>query len=255
MSLLEKMTSGPLERPFWMIVHGSPGCGKTTFASGAPDPLFFDIDNRTAHLDVKRVPVTSWNDLLEGLRDVGRLTKEGKPPCKTVVIDTLDHAELLLWAHMLETLRDKDGGKYNSIEEIGGGYFKGYTMALEVGWKKLVMVIEALRAIGINTIMIAHSNIKAVNNPEGKTWDQWQMKLDRRANGFLREKVDLMGFAKFEDGARQNRGELKAKGYTTGERVLCFAHSAAYETKPGMKVVDSVPLVWEAFETAMKKEE
>ena len=251
MSLLSRMTSGKQTRPVWMIVHGAPGVGKTTFAQGAPDPLFFDIDNRTAHLDVKRVPIGTWTELIDGLREVYKLTKEGKPPCKTVVIDTVDHAELLLWAHMLETLRDKEGQRYNSIEEVGGGYFKGYTMALEIGWKKLVMAIEALRNEGINAIMIAHSNIKPANNPEGKSWDQWVMKLDRRANGYLREKVDLMGFAKFDDVARQNRGEMKAKGFTTGERVLCFGHSAAYETKPGMAIADSMELSWKAFEESI----
>jgi len=245
------MTQGRQNKPVFVMVHGAPGVGKTTFAAGAPDPLIFDCDRRTAHLDVKRVEPKTWTELLDGLREVYKLAKSGAPPCKTVVIDTLDHAELLLWEHLLDTCRDKEGNKYQSIEEIGGGYFKGYVIAVEQGWKRLALALEALRNEGLHIILLAHSNIKPFNNPEGQGWDQWVMKLDRRANGFMREKVDLMGFAKFEDMARKGRGELKAKGISSGDRVLCFGHSAAYESKSGVNVSDTMPLSWDALMAAL----
>lgn len=246
MTLLSSMTQGPQKRPIRLLVHGVAGVGKSTFASGAPDPLFFDVENRTGHLAVKRVRPKTWQELISGLGEVYQATKAGKPPCKTVVIDTVDHAEVLLMAH----LRDKY--EVDSVEDIGGGFGKWTTMAIESGWKPLLAGLEALEDLGLHVVLVAHSEVKPFQNPEGPAYDQWVLKVNKKAAGYIRERVDLVGFARFEDSAVKEKGALKAKGISTGERVLCFGHSAAFESKMGIPVEETVPLSWEDFAKELK---
>lgn len=75
-----------------VVVYGPEGIGKSTFAAQFPNPLFIDTEGGTKHMDVARTPKpTSWVMLLG-------LVKEciADPSlCGTLIIDTMDWAELL----------------------------------------------------------------------------------------------------------------------------------------------------------------
>jgi hypothetical protein len=74
----------------------------------------------------------------------------------------------------------------------------------------------------------------------------------------VREKVDLVGFAHFEDFSKKENPKdklAKAKAITTGDRVLTFSHHPAFETKKGVPMSDEVKLSWTAFEAALKSNE
>ena len=49
------ITGGKLIRPQKVVIYGSEGIGKTTFAAAFPDPLFIDTEGGTAQMDVKRL--------------------------------------------------------------------------------------------------------------------------------------------------------------------------------------------------------
>jgi hypothetical protein len=233
--LLSRMVAGPVERPVSVIVYGPPGCGKSTFAAGAPDPVFIDCDNRTAHLDVRRIKPDSWDEVLE----VFRLAATGQLKCQTLVIDTLDHAELLLHKHLCEV------HKAETIEEIGGGYGKGYIAALGE-WRVFGVAMDAIRARGIGLVLLAHSAVKNHKNPAGDDYERIELKLDKRAHGFLRERVDGVGFADFDTIiVKSKEGKTKAK--STGKVTLKFTPSAAFESKRFAKFPETCALDWAAF--------
>ena len=79
------------------------------------------------------------------------------------------------------------------------------------------------------------------------------MKLRPDTAYFLISEMDYIGFACFEDMANKNSKFSKAKGVTTGERVLKFEHSAAYDSKDGKGVDDVLPLDWNAFTESIEK--
>jgi hypothetical protein len=233
--LLSRITTGAVERPVSLIVHGGPGVGKSTFAAGAPDPLFIDCDNRTAHLDVKRIAPTGWEDILE----IFRLVARGELPCKTIVIDTLDHAEMLLWAHLVAV------AGVTTIEEVGGGYGKGYIAALGE-WRRLAAGMDAVRARGVNVVMLAHSADKGHKNAVGEDYARIEVALDKRATGFLSQRVDAIGYAAFDTVVVKNK-EGRAKAKTSGNTTLSFKPSAAVATKRFARFPEACALTWEAL--------
>jgi hypothetical protein len=233
--LLTKITTGTIERPVSVIVYGVAGCGKSTFAAGAPDPLFIDCDNRTAHLDVRRLKPDTFEDLIE----VTKLIARGELKCSTLVIDTLDHAELMLHRDLCKT------HNVATIEDVGGGYGKGYVAALGE-WRRFAVGMDAIRAKGVGLVMLAHSQVKAFMNPAGENYDQVQMKLDKRAQGFLTERVDGIGYASFGVVLSAIKQE-KTKARSTGKTSLSFAPSAAVQTKRFEKYPLTCALTWADF--------
>lgn len=222
-------------------MHGPPGVGKSTFAAGSEEHVFVDVEQRTKHIDVNaRFEPKSWDEVLQFIGEV----YTGKQ-FKTVVIDTLDHLELMLWKQLC------DRERCETIEEVAGGYGKGYRAALEQ-WRRFMNGLEALRSVGISTVMLAHSHVKEYKNPAGENYDQYQMKLHALAREFLREKADAVGFAGFEDIAKKSKKhDPKAKAITTGERFLSFKHDPAFETKKGIELPDEIPLSWAALAAAL----
>ena len=82
---------GRLPGAIKVVIYGPEGIGKSTFASQFPVPLFIDTEGSTRHMDVARTPKpTSWPMLL-GL--VGEVVSDPSL-CRTLVIDTMDWAEL-----------------------------------------------------------------------------------------------------------------------------------------------------------------
>lgn len=83
------------EGPLKILVYGDPGVGKTTFAAGAPAPLFIDIERGMRSLknhpelakNVKRIPI----DTLKELEDLFWEIREGNEVFndrQTIVFDT-----------------------------------------------------------------------------------------------------------------------------------------------------------------------
>jgi hypothetical protein len=244
-SLLTRITKGRQARPVRLLVYGPVGCGKSTFAMQAPDAMFIDAEDRTAHLPVwgRFVPKT-WPEILEFM---GTVIKDNL--CKTLVFDTLDYMEGMLWEH----LAAKEG--VSTIEKVAGGWGKGYNVARDQ-FNLLMMGVDKLARIGITSILLAHGELKTFKNPTGEDYDQWAIKLHKASKALITSKVDAVGFACWEDYARKAEKDAankhaKAKAITTGERVLKFAHDPAYETKPGIPLPDDMPLSWAAFEAAL----
>lgn len=233
--MLSRVQTGVIERPISLMVHGGPGVGKSTFAAGAPDPFFIDTDNRTAHLDVRRINPTSWEDILE----VFRLAAKGELKCSTLVVDTLDHAEMLMHRDLCKT------HSVPTIEEVGGGYGKGYVVALGE-WRRFGVAMDAIRARGIGLILLAHSQVKLFQNPSGENYERFELKLDKRAHNFLRERVDGVGYAAFDTQIVKTK-DGKAKAKSSGRATLNFAPSAACETKRFSKFPETCALDWAAF--------
>lgn len=233
--LLSRVSTGAIERPISMVVHGAPGCGKSTFAAGAPDPFFIDCDNRTAHLDVRRLKPESWEEILE----VFRLVAKGDLKCSTLVVDTLDHAEILMHRDLCKA------HNVQTIEEVGGGYGKGYVAALGE-WRKFGVAMDAIRARGVGLVLLAHSQVKVFQNPSGENYERFELKLDKRAHNFLRERVDGVGYASFDTQIVKTKDQ-KAKAKSSGRATLSFAPSAAVETKRFSKFPEQCALSWAAF--------
>ncbi len=130
-SLADITKGGPKRAPV-MVVHGTPGIGKTTFAACAENPIFIRTEDGLGEIEVPTFPeINDWDSLMEAF---GSLFEE-EHDFKTVVIDSLSALEPMIWAKVAH-----DHGKKN-LEDIGFG--KGYIYALDY-WRDMMEACKAL---------------------------------------------------------------------------------------------------------------
>jgi len=244
--LLPRMTLGALrtgriEAPPRTLVHGVEGVGKTTFGANSPAPIFLGAEDGTGHLDVTRFPQPeTWGHVREA---IATLTKD-QHKYLTLVIDTVDWVEPLLWQHICE--RDKKA----DIEAYGFG--KGYTAAVQE-WRVLVADLERLRAARqMGIILLAHSHIKSFKNPQGEDFDRYELKINQKAGGLLKEWVDTVLFANFEMYAARDGRTSRVRGVSTGARLAYTQRTAAYDAKNRSNLPESIALDYPEYAAAMK---
>lgn len=232
----------------WIHVHGPPGVGKSSFAAGAPDPLFLDVEHGTTNLDVTRYQFDDdgrtmpleYPEFLEAVRVV----ECGDHQYKTVAIDTVDAVESLIWTHIC-----KRDGKKNIAEY---GFAKGENIVALDEWRQLVACLERIRARGINVVTLSHSVVKHFNDPDSEGWDRYIPKLHEKAAGLIQERANAMLFAQFEVVRKPKDGDgRKIKAALTGARFLYTKRTGAYEAKNRYDLPDEIPLDWRELEAAI----
>ena len=226
-----------------ILAHGVAGIGKSTFASQADRPVFLQTEDGLGNIKVAHFPLArSFDDVMGAL---AALYSEPHD-YKTVVVDSVDWLEPLLWARVC-----KDNG-WGSIEEPG--YGKGYIAAIDL-WRQYLDGLNALRdERGMTVIQIAHTDIKRFDSPEHEPYDRYVIKLHARAAALLQEHSDVVLFANYRISTVKsdvgfNKKVTRALG--SGERVLYTAERPAFLAKNRYGLPDVLPLDWQAFAAAM----
>lgn len=226
-----------------ILIHGVAGVGKTTFAAGAPDPVFVITEDGLGTLDAPHFPLArSFDEVMEAL---AALYSEDHA-FRTVVVDSVDWLEPLIWARAC-----RDNG-WKSIEDAG--YGKGYVAALDL-WRQYIDGLNALRDDkGLAVIQIAHTDIKRFDSPEHEPYDRYIIKLHARAAALLQEHSDAVLFANYRISTVKsdvgfNKKVTRALG--SGERVLYTAERPAFLAKNRYGLPDVLPLSWDAFAQSM----
>ncbi len=239
---LQAVTSGRIKSPIKTAIYGPAGVGNSTFAAGAPGAIFLPVEEGTNAIDCARFPMPeTFNDVLDA---IGTLAT-GEHKYKTLVIDTLDALEALIWQHVCAA------GKKQSIEDFG--YGKGYVAALEQ-WRIFLSRLEGLRkARSMSIVLVAHSQIRKFQNPEGADFDRYELKLaGKGASGLVTEWSDCLLFACYETVAAVDKNE-RTRGVTTGKRIARTVHGAAYEAKNRYSLPDPMDLEWGAYREALMR--
>lgn len=233
---------GKIQMPLRVLVYGAEGCGKTTFCAGAPKPILLGVESGSMNVDIDRLPEPkTWQDILDGVA----LLENEKHDYETLAIDPLNWAEALVFAHLT--------GGNGSIEDFNGGYGKGYTAALDQ-WRVLLAGLERLWRKGMHVLLTAHSQVKSFANPEGAAYDRYEIAMNTKASGLVKQWTDFVLFARFEAFAKVDTKTKRANGFSTGARVAHTSWQAAFDAKSRLKLPDELPLSWQAFWDAVQAE-
>lgn len=241
---LANVTTGDVIRPPRIVVYGGDGVGKTTFAAGAPGPIFIRSENGLGILQVPAFPPTEH--FTEVLEAIAALIRE-EHSYRTLVIDSLDWLEGLVWAY---TAREKG---VEHLEDIG--YGKGYLFA-EEHWLRLFKGLDTLREKrGMGVILICHAEIKRFDAPDSAPYDRYQLKLHKRASARTTEWADIVGFAQHETVVRESDvgfNKKVARGVGTGERLLQVTETPAFDAKNRYGLPSPLPLHYKALRDALR---
>lgn len=228
-----EITSGKMQKPLKCVVYGPEGIGKSTFASLAPNPLFCDVEDSSAHMDVRRLPrATSYQMILDEIAYV----KANPALCDTFVLDTADWAERIC----RDNVCAKNGK--TGIEDFG--YGKGYSYVFE-DFGRLLNALDDLLLCGINIIVNAHAVMRKFEQPdEMGAYDRWELKLNNSPKcsvaNMLKEWADLVLFANYETIVVKN-SETKKNKAQGGQRVMYTTHHPCWDAKNRFGLPDKLP--------------
>lgn len=175
MGLLDRVTTQAPAQPSRVYLYAQEKWGKTSFAAHAPKPIFLMTAGETGLLDLinygQIAPVPHfpddfkwWPDLLAAVRAVA----DEPHDYSTLVIDTANGAERLLADWVLREEFDGQMGGKNGY----GSYGKG-DLACIRHWGEFLRELDRVRGKRrMSIVLLAHSKIKSVNNPEGEDYDQ-----------------------------------------------------------------------------------
>lgn len=251
---LNALTTNSPKRPR-ITLYGPAGTGKTTFAAQAPNPIFILTEDGLGDIPAKAY---EWDDpdANGGKRKIAKTFDEVMEAIsqlyiqdhqfKTVVLDTLDWLEPLIWDRVC------DRNRVSSIEDVRGGFGKGYVDANHE-WEKLLDGLTALRdKKDMFVIMIAHSDIKTINDPQVAAYDSNILKLNKRAAALCTEYPDIVGFVSFQV-LNTTDDDKRTRGVTTGRRILSLSPKPAFTAKNRFHMPDEITLLWSEFEANLPK--
>ncbi|MFI0399636.1 MAG: ATP-binding protein [Thiolinea sp.] len=240
---LSSITKGLQRQAPRMVVYGSHKIGKSTFAASAPNPIFIQTEDGLTGINTNSFPLaTSYQDVLDALTVLA--TEDHG--FQTVVIDSLDWLEPLIWSATAAQHKQSD------IESFG--YGKGYMLALEQ-WSEFLAALNYLRTSkGMAVILLAHHTIKRFDAPDSEPYDRYQIKLHDRASAKVQEWADVIGFANHRVVTKDtdvgfNQKHTRALG--TGERLLYLQEQPSFMAGNRFGLPASVKLDWTAFLAAM----
>ena len=247
MGLLESVRKGRNPRPPKIVIYGGPKLGKSTFGAGIPDSIFIQTEEGLDALDVHAFPLaSSFQDVISALRTLA--TEEHK--YRAVVVDSLDWLEPLIWQ---EVCRQHSVA---SIEEVGGGYGKGYVEALKI-WRQVLEGLDYLRDNRkMTVVLIAHDEIRKFEPVDSEAYDYAALKLHKRAAAVVEEWADVIGYAKIKTLIRSQDkgfGQQHTRAVAPGDvRELHLGQNPAYVSGNRYGLPDVLPLEWPALQQAIR---
>ena len=198
-------------------------------------------------MNVARLQPSSWAETLDWLRELA----VEKHDYKTLVIDPLNWLEPLNWADLCA----RNG--VQTIEDIGGGFGKGYSAALD-SWRVLLHAIEQCWKRGMHIVLTAHSFVRTFSNPEGASYDRYEIAMHKGkatdAAAPFKQWVDAVLFARIETFVKVDSKTKKAIGIATEKHMLMTQPSAAYDAGSRWKLPEEMDLSWDTFIAAVQDE-
>lgn len=263
---LASVTTKSRALPNRMLLHAVQKWGKTSFAAQAPSPIFIctrgedGLDTliksgqvgETAHF---ADPADTWNHLMMGIDELLLMDH----PYKTLVIDTINGAEILCAEHVLDKSFGGDLKKYDD-------WSKGAKTYLPKEFATLMVKLDALReAKNMAIILLAHSTVKPFKNPEGPDYDRWEPVLAKETWALTDRWVDMILFGNFEahvDKVNKGKTDAETRGKASGgqlriihtERHAAFDAGNRYGMPPEIDCGESPKEAWANFMVALHPE-
>lgn len=236
---ITSIIKGRQRRPRRIVMYGTQGIGKTTWAAQAPKPIFIATEEGSLDIDVDRFPTCkSYTDVMHCMKTLA--TEEHG--YSTLVLDTADWLERMIWSDVAAQ------AKVTSIEDIP--YGKGYKYATS-WWRKVFQGLEIIRGQGMHTIVLAHAHVEKFAPPGQETFDRFAPKLHKEAGPLMMEWADEVLFATFpiytgkED---QGFGKKRTFAQRAGDRQMYTASDASHVAKNRLGLPPKLPLLWAELE-------
>lgn len=242
MQMLSKVKKGkqPL-KPRRVLLYGVHGIGKTTWAAQWPKPIILATEDGANEVDCDSL---DCGTALATKLAVQELAGIAKHDYQTIVIDSADWLERLIWRDLCE--------KNNKQSIADFGYGKGYVDAARVFESFLTKLDEARNSKDqpCHIVFLAHAAIVRYESPDGPSYDRFAPKLHRETSALLQEWADEVLFAQYEvftKGVDEGFGRKRTVPIGNAKRVVRTQEAPAYLAKNRLGLPETLDLEFAAL--------
>jgi hypothetical protein len=236
-----KITRGKKIVPRRVLLYGTHGIGKSSWAAQAPDVLFLNLEDGLNDIDVAK---TEHLIRLEQVMEALTFLATQKHDFKWVAIDSVDWLEALIHAEVA-----REAGK-PTIGDIG--YGAGYKSAMAY-WDKMLTMLDWLRTESerkLGVILLAHTAVKKYTDPMTDSYDRYQPALHETAAATLQEWCDEVLFASYRVHTRKQDegfGKERVIAGGSGERLIRCTETPGALAKNRLTMPETVDFSWAAY--------
>jgi len=236
-----KITRGKKIVPRRVLLYGTHGIGKSSWAAQAPDVLFLNLEDGLNDIDVAK---TEHLIRLEQVMEALTFLATQKHDFKWVAIDSVDWLEALIHAEVA-----REAGK-PTIGDIG--YGAGYKSAMAY-WDKILTMLDWLRTEcerKLGVILLAHTAVKKYTDPMTDSYDRYQPALHETAAATLQEWCDEVLFASYRVHTRKQDegfGKERIIAGGSGERLIRCTETPGALAKNRLTMPETIDFSWAAY--------
>lgn len=231
-----------------MIVYGTEGIGKSTFASQAPNPIVLDLENGMDLINIPKYKADNFVKVLDLFSSL--LSQEHN--FEYVLIDSLDWLERLMISHLChvhnaKSLVDRSCKVF--------AYGAGEKLLLSM-WNDLISILDKInQKKNMGIILTAHCDIKRFDDPLTESYDMYRIKLEKSSSNLVKEWVECILFANWKvqiegEDMGFNKTINRAKGVG---RVLYTEKRPSFEAKNRYSLPPEMPFNWNIFAENVNK--
>ena len=246
---MDSIIKGVETVPLVTVVTGATAVGKTHFACQSDDPIMLDLEHGAEIHNHQKIPLYGkdvvFDDCVESLRLI--YANHKKMGVKTVIVDSFDWVQKLIHK---EVCSKKN---VETIDELkwGAGYQLSASLAQE-----FINGLDSPRQLGLEIIIICHTQIVKVDEPIHDLYEVYDLKLDRLIRNTLKEWATIIAFCEFDQKTHlkwERFGQKMYKAISTGDRIMHTVPQAGFVAKSRIPIPSPLPLDWKVFKSEIDK--
>jgi hypothetical protein len=233
---LKSIKVGREATPPKIFIYGTEGIGKSLWASTAPNPIFTQTEDRLAHIDTAKFPLSeSYEDACETIK----VLLNSDHDYKTHVTDSADWLEKLIHKKVCN-----DAGEDSIVSNVKGSplsFGRGYVMAENL-FRNYLKGLEALRyKKNMAIIVTGHALVKKFDDPMRESYDQYIPSLHERVREAIKQWADCIFFCNYEIALRKS-SDGDSKAVSSGRRIIYTERRASFEAKNSYDLPPELPM-------------
>jgi AAA domain len=211
----DMITTGKVQKPFHALLYGPPKIGKTHLALQAQAPLVIDADDGSGQFDAARISnVTSLDILMDALRCAYKSDEH-----KTVILDSVTAIDRIISDSVC-----KNNGWAN-LEALDYGKCHAHVYS---EWKKVLDIVEQLKAKGKNIIWIGHQKVTTVRDPMLDVYEKLDLEVSKGVLKELISRTDAILYYRWKINVTKDDKTKRVRGLSNGTRQIFTKENASF---------------------------
>lgn len=242
-----------ITKPPKICIYGPAGIGKSTFAKGAPSPIYLATEDRHGHLGIDafefapgRFYAINYKECINAMLFLLREEHDKK----TFVLDTGDWLQHFIYEEIVQ-----ENGAQDIQDPKKLSYQRGYELAEKKWYKDIFPIIQALNTQRkMWVILIFHSDVHNIKDTEKETYGKVAPAIHKDSTQAIVDFCDIVGFIDQKIIVSEgDDGKMRAK--TIGDIVMKLGRSPAYYAKDSYGLPETLPFrkedSWKTFYEAL----